>query len=97
MTIPSDTCLPPPPQDKSELNYKRFVIMDELSKQTKTVFLACNCEFEGTEFQLVRCEFGEAISAVTAPENKSVTMNAMSIEAASGRDGVRWWERSPVY
>lgn len=85
------------PQDKSELNYNRYIIMDELSKQTKTVLLACNCEFEGTELQLVRCEFGEALNAVTAPENTSLTMNAMGTEAATGRDGVRRWEPSPVY
>lgn len=71
--------------------------MDELIEQTKTVLLACNCEFEGTEFQLVRCDFGEALNAVTAPENTSLTMNAMGTEAATGRDGVRRWELSPVY
>lgn len=70
--------------------------MDELSKQTKTVLLACNCEFEGMEFQLVRCDFGEAVNALTA-ENTSLTMNAMGTEAATGRDGVRRWEPSPVY
>lgn len=41
--------------------------MDELSKHIKTVLLSCNCEFDETEFQVVKCDFGEAVNAVTAP------------------------------
>lgn len=76
-----------PPQDRSELNYNRFIIMDELTEKTNTVLLACNCEIDG-KLQLLRSDFGNALLAVLAPENTILTMDQMASEAAKTSDGV---------
>jgi hypothetical protein len=77
-----------PPQERSQLNYNHFIIMDELTEQTKTVLLVCNCEFEGTELQLLRSDFPSALITVLAPDNTILTMNTLASEAAVANDGV---------
>jgi hypothetical protein len=76
------------PQDDSQLNYNRFIVMDELTEQTKTVLLACNCEFGGTELQLLRCDFQGALITVLAPESTILTMDTLASQAAMANDGV---------
>lgn len=76
-----------PPQDRSELNYNRFIIMDELVEKAKTVLLACNCEFDG-KLQLLRSDFGNALLAIMAPENTILTMDQIASEAVKRGDGV---------
>lgn len=55
---------------KSELSYNHFIIIDKLTEQTETetVLRACNCEFGGTELQLLKCAFWGALLTVLAPE-----------------------------
>lgn len=79
-----------PPQDKSELNYNRFIVMDKLSEETQTVILACNNEFN--QLQLLRSDFRNALLAILAPENTILTMNEQASEAASAGDGVSRWQ-----
>lgn len=76
-----------PPQERSELNYNRFIVMDELTEKTKTVLLACNGEIDG-KLQLLRSDFGNALLAILAPENTILTMDLMASEAAKRGDGV---------
>lgn len=75
------------PQDRSELNYNRFIIMDELVEKTRTVLLACNCEIDG-KLQLLRSDFGIALLAILAPENTILTMDQTASEAARTGGGV---------
>jgi len=80
-----------PPQDKSELNYNRFIVLDKLTEETQTVLLACNNEF--SQLQLLRSDFKDTLLAILAPENTILTMNEQASEAASRGDGVgRWHE-----
>lgn len=81
------------PQRHSELDYNRFVIMDELTEETKTVLLASNCEFEGTterrlELQLVRCTFAGVLITLLAPRETILTMDLQASAAATKSDGV---------
>lgn len=76
-----------PPQERSELNYNRFIVMDELAEKTKTVLLACNCEIDG-KLQLLRSDFGNALLTILAPENTILTMDQLASEAAKMGDGI---------
>lgn len=78
-----------PPQDKSELNYNRFIVIDKLTEETKTILLACNNEFN--QLQLLRSDFKNALLAILAPENTILTMNEQASEAALTGDGVGRW------
>lgn len=78
-----------PPQDMSELNYNRFIVMDKLTEEAQTVLLACNSELN--QLQLLRSDFKDALLAILAPENTILTMNGQASEAASRGDGVARW------
>lgn len=78
-----------PPQDMSELNYNRFIVMDKLTEEAQTVLLACNNELN--QLQLLRSDFKNALLAILAPENTILTMNEQASEAASRGDGVARW------
>lgn len=79
------------PQDRSELNYNRFIIMDDLTEETKTVLLASNCEVGG-KLLLLRSDFTNALMLVLAPENTILTMDLTASEIAKKGDGVCRWE-----
>ncbi|KAK7701874.1 hypothetical protein SLS64_010008 [Diaporthe eres] len=77
------------PQDMSELNYNRFIVMDRLTEEARTVLLACNNELN--QLHLLRSDFKNALLAILAPENTILTMNEQASEAASRGDGVARW------
>lgn len=79
-----------PPQDMSELNYNRFIVMDKLTEETQCVLIACNNELD--QLQLLRSDFKNALLAILAPENTILTMNEQASEAASRGDGVARWQ-----
>lgn len=76
-----------PPAKVSELECNYFIIMDELTEQTKTVLLACNNEFEG-ELQLLRSDFQNSLLALLAPESTALTMDEQANDAAKNGPGV---------
>lgn len=76
-----------PPATVSELECNYFIIMDELTEQTKTVLLACNNEFDG-ELQFLRSDFAESLLALLAPESTALTMDEQANDAAKNGQGV---------
>lgn len=75
------------PAKISELECHYFIIMDELTEQTKTVLLACNNEFDG-ELQLLRSNFTESLLTLLAPESTALTMHEQANDAAKNGQGV---------
>ena len=75
------------PAEGSELNYNRFIVLDELSEKDKTVIVAANNELDG-HLLLSRCDFKGALISLLAPEETSLTMDAMCHEAVTEGPGI---------
>lgn len=65
--------------------------MDALTEETRTVLLACNCEFQGRELQVLRSNFICALTSLLAPDETILTMESISLDAVSQGDGVLRW------
>ncbi|KAK9778467.1 hypothetical protein SCAR479_04489 [Seiridium cardinale] len=72
---------------KPDLNYNRFIVMDELTETEKTVILATNAEREG-ELVIARSDFGGALISLLSLENTSLTLEQMAHEGAMKGDPV---------
>jgi len=75
------------PAEESELDYNHFIVLDEISERDNSVILAANNEVEGM-LLLTRCDFKGALLSLLAPEETSLTMDAMCHEAVTEGFGI---------
>ncbi|KAI0006245.1 hypothetical protein F4779DRAFT_597138 [Xylariaceae sp. FL0662B] len=81
------SCFPASDGGIPELNYQRFIIMDELTEREKTVIIATNNEIDG-RLLLTRCDFKGAVISLIAPGATGLAMDQQIHGAADRGDGV---------
>ncbi|KAI0172570.1 hypothetical protein GGR52DRAFT_413875 [Hypoxylon sp. FL1284] len=80
-------CFPAPDGGIPELNYQRFIVMDELTEEEKTVIVATNNE-NGGQLLMARCDFTGALAALVAPGETGLSMDHQIHDAADNGNGV---------
>ncbi|PHH73867.1 hypothetical protein CDD82_5234 [Ophiocordyceps australis] len=75
------------PAEGSEMNYNRFIIMDEYTEETRTVIVAANNEVDH-QLLLSRCDWKGALISLVAMEDTGLTMERLCNEAVSLDTGV---------
>ncbi|PHH59539.1 hypothetical protein CDD81_2901 [Ophiocordyceps australis] len=75
------------PAEGSEMNYNRFIIMDEYTEETKTVIVAANNEVDG-QLLLSRCDWKGALISLVAMEDTGLTMERQCNEAVTLDAGI---------